>query len=95
MAAADGIGENESTYRLVIRIQRLLKGDCHFPLPLVSLDQITITKDQEVLLDTSKEAFLKMVKSYEVERKNKAKNAKMAEPRGENVAAALSIQGRW
>ncbi|MGC9781569.1 MAG: PRC-barrel domain-containing protein [Candidatus Heimdallarchaeota archaeon] len=88
------IGKKQETSYAIIHIQRFLRKDCQFPLPLISPDQI-VNQDQDVLLDITKENFSQMIKRYEIERKIKAKNAKLSKVSEKDAATAIALWARW
>ncbi|MHA1245386.1 MAG: hypothetical protein ACTSP7_12550 [Candidatus Heimdallarchaeota archaeon] len=88
------IDKKQETSYAIIQIRRLLRQDCHFPLPLISQDQITV-QDENVILNITKTAFSEMIIKYETERKVRAKTAKLAKVSEKDAATATALWGRW
>lgn len=88
------IGTKQESSYAIIQIQRFLRKECQFPLPLISPEQL-INQGQNVLLDITKANFSMMIKRYETDRKIKAKTAKLSKVSEKDAATASALWGRW
>ncbi len=88
------IGDDDANYFAIIQIHHLIRRSHYFPMPLNTL-VLTRVQENTLRMEMTKKEFSKMVKEYEVERKIRAKSAKMADVSAEDKAIATALWARW
>lgn len=86
--------KEEAVFFAIIHIAHTFRRNHYFPMPLDS-HVLTQVEENILSLDMTRKEFDKIVKRYDVDRKIKARTAKLKEASAQDKAIALSAWARF